>query len=550
MLKPIPIALAALVAIVAFGIGGYEPWAMFVLEVSAVVLTGWVVASVVFETTRADRERNVAIARSQRRQLFSKRPSADVEITPPGSSVGEQKRSTEPNAGGGFERFYIFGYSFRRTGVGTLALAITVWMGLSLVPLKASWLSLLSPTALSLRNEIETLVTGEAITSAPLSVTPFLSYQDVLLWLAYLMVFWVTYHLAASSPAVRRLTVAILLVGIASGAYGLIQWLSNVGSALSDGAAPAGFMATGSFGNRNHYAFFQEMALLIGLGWLLLHWSEADRHTRDRVSRQEAKARTGLFAVGVACIALSLLFSLSRSGITFAMAGVAALFFLSRKRQRVSGRSGPILAGLFLCLAVAALWIGIDPVVSRFELVPQELRMDATGRATVWRDSLGAVEDFWLTGSGLSSFQYVYPMYRSFGGRRFYSWAHNDYLQIAVELGLTGLILTGFIIAWIVRRAYRVRIRLSDQPGWGRLHAGYCTGAIAVGLHSFTDFGLHLPANALLFAIIIGVVTGLSPDRTSRSRKKTREKKLRRSPPARSSSIAQVTEDGIGRGGS
>jgi hypothetical protein len=66
----------------------------------------------------------------------------------------------------------------------------------------------------------------------------------------------------------------------------------------------------------------------------------------------------------------------------------------------------------------------------------------------------------------------------------------------------------------------------------GRLHAGYCTGAIAVGLHSFTDFGLHLPANALLFAIIIGVVTGLSPDSTSRRRKKkTRKKKLRRFPP-------------------
>ena len=538
MLKLMPFALAGLVGIVVFGVGGYEPWATFVLEVSAVVLTGWVVASVAFETTPGERERNVTISRSQRGQLFGKRPSADVEITPPAGTLGEREHSAKPSAGSGFERFYIFGYPFRRTGVGLLALAITLWMGLSLVPLRASWLSLLSPRALSLRNEIEMLVTGDAITLAPLSVTPFLSYQDVLLWLAYLMVFWVTYHVAASSRAVRRLTVAILLVGMASGVYGLVQWLSIVGASLSDGAPPAGFMATGSFGNRNHYAFFQEMALLIGLGWLLLHWSEADRHARDRVSQQEAKARTGLFAIGVACIALSLVFSLSRSGITFAMAAVAALFFLSKKQQRDSGKPAenarPVLAGLALCLVTVTLWIGVDPVVSRFELVPQELRMDATGRTTVWRDSLGAVEDFWLTGSGLSSFQYVYPIYRSFGGRRFYSWAHNDYLQIAIELGLTGLILTGFIVARIVRRAYHVRIRLSAQPGWARLHAGYCTGAIAVGLHSFTDFGLHLPANALLFSIIIGVVTGLSPDRTSRrGKKKTRKKKLRRSPPAR-----------------
>ena len=529
-----PIALTALVGIVALGVGGYEPWAMFALEVSAVLLTGALVASVVFETAPGEREGNVAIARSQRRQLFGKHPSADVEITPPESPGGEHENTPAPSVGGGFERFYIVGYPFRRTGVGALALALTAWMMLSLVPLPASWLSLLSPTAFSLRNDIATLASGEAITSAPWSVAPFLSYQDLLLWLAYMMVFWVTYHVAASPRAVRRLTVAIVLVGIASGVYGLVQWLAIVGSSLSNGAPSTGFMATGSFGNRNHYAFFQEMALLVALGWLLLHWSEADRHARDRVSRQEAKARTGLFAIGVACIALSLVFSLSRSGITVATASVAALFFLSKNQQRDSGKrpddARPVLAAILLCLVAAALWIGIDPVVSRFELVPQELILDETGRAAVWSDSLGAVKDFWLTGSGLSSFQYVYPIYRSFGGLRFYSWAHNDYLQIAIELGLPGLLLTALIIAWIIRRAYHLRIRLSDHPGWSRLHAGYCTAALAVALHSFTDFGLHLPANALLFSIIVGVTTGLSPTPPSRPRKKkTQKKKLRRS---------------------
>ena len=215
MLKLMPIALSALVGIVALGVGGYEPWAMFALEVSAVLLSGSLVASVVFETSPGARERNVAIARSQRRQLFGKHPSADVEITPPESSGGEHEHTTKPNTGSGFERFYVFGFPFRRTGVGALALALTTWMVLSLIPLSASWLSLLSPTALSHRNEIATLVSGETITSAPWSVAPFLSHQDVLLWLAYLMVFWVTYHVAASPRAARRLTVAIVLVGIA-----------------------------------------------------------------------------------------------------------------------------------------------------------------------------------------------------------------------------------------------------------------------------------------------------------------------------------------------
>jgi O-antigen ligase len=191
-----------------------------------------------------------------------------------------------------------------------------------------------------------------------------------------------------------------------------------------------------------------------------------------------------------------------------------------------------VLASLALCLVAALLWIGVDPVISRFELVPDELRLDDDGRAAVWRDSLGAVRDFWLTGSGLSSFQYVFPIYRSFGGRRFYSWAHNDYLQVSIELGVPGLLMMALIIMWIVRRAWVVRRRLSPGTGWVHLHAGYCAGALAVGLHSFTDFGLRLPANALLLSIILGVITGMTPERRRRSGgdKTARKKKLRRSP--------------------
>lgn len=498
-----PFALAGLVAVTAWGVGGYEPWASFFLELAALFLAGSVFSSVVFRTSREDRERFLAIRRSQ------KKGSADVEILEP-------SRSRVPFR----DAYYWLGYPFRRNGLGFLLVLATLWVAASLVPLPPAVLAFLSPKAFAVRTETEALL-GRDVGFAPSSLTPYLTFQDLLLWIAFVLLFLVTHHTVVSRRGVRRLSVCLLLIGVASGAYGLVQWLT----ALGGNEASEAFQASGSFGNRNHYALFQEMLLLVGLGWLQMRWHEGPRKALDRVEAQEAKARASMVGLGVALIGLSLVFSLSRSGIAFAATGGAFFLYLTRRAR-----------GTFLALAGAllaiALWIGIGPVVSRFELIPDELSGE-TGRTTVWRDSLGAIGDFWVTGSGSSSFQYVYPMYRSFGGRRFYSWAHNDYLQIGVELGLPGLALAAALVFAVARRARRVRRELIDGgSSLAQLHAGYCASALAAALHSFTDFGLHLPANAALFAVVLAAVIGMTPSASQKRQPQDDGVKLRRAPPA------------------
>jgi O-antigen ligase len=167
---------------------------------------------------------------------------------------------------------------------------------------------------------------------------------------------------------------------------------------------------------------------------------------------------------------------------------------------------------LALAVLAVAIWIGIDPVVARFELLPDEWEAES-GRYRVWTDSLGAVGDFWLTGSGLSSFRYVYPIYRSFGGQIFYSWAHNDYLQALIELGVPGFACIVWMIVGVFLAASEVRKNLDGDPSSFYLHAGFCAAAIAIGLHSFTDFSLHLAADAALLSVVLGVVVGFGKSR-------------------------------------
>jgi O-antigen ligase len=243
---------------------------------------------------------------------------------------------------------------------------------------------------------------------------------------------------------------------------------------------------------------------------------------------QEAGAKLFLAGLGFVVLALGLIFSLSRSGISFALAGCAAFVLLApsnyaertasvdigeqraRRGSRRKSFTRPthwVLALVLVTVGVAA-WIGLDPVVHRFELLPEEWEAEQS-RWQVWNDSLGAIKDYPLTGSGVSSFRYVFPMYRSFGGTLFYSWAHNDYLQALIELGVPGFVLIVIIMGLVGRAARRIRRKLAHDPCLVFLHTGYTAALVAVALHSFTDFGLHMPANGALLSVVIGVVVGL-----------------------------------------
>ena len=552
MLRYLPYPIVGLLVVTSLGWGGHSPWAMLVLELGAFALLLSALFEVLWGTSREvraeERERRrtwrrlplavryPGLASCARRMSLGRWPgrrsTAEVEILLPGQRDSRSERA---------DSYSLFGYRFRRARLAVPLLLITSWTVLSLLPWKVDWLERWSPQAFSIRSAAESLIALGATTAVwPSSLSPFLTERALCLWFAYLALFYVVVCVAADPGRVERLTRLLFVVAIAAGLYGSWQWFSGLRELLGAEPSLAGIRASGPFGNPNHYAASMEMLLLCSAGWVGAQWVRLTRESgasprgflrRARAMRQESAAKTVVVALGMMVTGLGLIFSLSRSGITAVLVGLAVFAFLARSRsdgsrtdvielRRDGGPSATRLPrearhgvwALSLILAAMTLWVGMNPVLQRFEGLTDGSWAES-GRQQVWLDSLGAVSDFWATGSGLSTFQHVFPIYRSFGGVHAYAYAHNDYLQILIELGLPGFLLVIWLMVAVWVHARRVRKTLQDDGPSLQLHAGYCAAVVALALHSLTDFSLHLPANAALLSLVLGVGVGLDRKR-------------------------------------
>jgi O-antigen ligase len=151
-----------------------------------------------------------------------------------------------------------------------------------------------------------------------------------------------------------------------------------------------------------------------------------------------------------------------------------------------------------------AIWIGLDPVIGRFEaLMPSGLE-SPYARTAIWKQASGIVRDYPAVGTGLGTFVVAFRRYQTSSLDVVIDHAHNDYLEVATDTGILGagllfIPIMGLLIKMILayagaRSAYRRSVLLA------------CIGSTAALLiHTTMDFNLQIPANALLFAVVLGI---------------------------------------------
>jgi O-antigen ligase len=161
-------------------------------------------------------------------------------------------------------------------------------------------------------------------------------------------------------------------------------------------------------------------------------------------------------------------------------------------------------ACLVIVTGVLLGWLGINSTLQRFE---QLFGSDGppNGRLSMSRDAWQIFVHHPWAGTGLGTFETAYPRYASFYDGLRLDHAHNDYFELLANTGLIGGVFGLAFVAFLLWFGY---INLRSQNPGGRAFYGSALAACAgILLHSFVDFNLHLPSNALLFLIYAGLAT-------------------------------------------
>jgi O-antigen ligase len=256
-------------------------------------------------------------------------------------------------------------------------------------------------------------------------------------------------------------------------------------------AVPSG-TPFGPFVNHNHFAGYAEAAALVALG------------TAIGLSRR-ASATALLLGGCAVLIGIGHLLSHSRGGLLAFGAGLAALAWLSRGREGAPGRRLLLAGGGLAVIAFLVLFAPTSLSERLASFGNPEGDDSMQFRFRLWSDSLGLWASSPVVGTGLGTFSAAIPPYRTGPDETRAEYAESDWLQLLCEAGLIGLATAAVLILSSMRAGLREARGDPSERNRGVLH-GAAAAAVALAVHGFVDFNFRIPSNALLFAVLLGVV--------------------------------------------
>jgi len=353
------------------------------------------------------------------------------------------------------------------------------------------------------------------------TVAPAHTARSLLVLLTYASAYLLVVNVIRTREQLDRLVGTLVSFGGLLAFLGVLDYLTGHAWLLSWRDRPLGGRLAGTFPNPDHFAAWLAMVICLGLGWLIARRPSGEGRLgprlRSREEREEA-VRQYLPFIALVVMALALIFTLSRGGVLSLLLTFVVLLVLLGRLRRI--RWSLAIIGTLVVVALGyAVWIGLEPFLARVR------HTDYASRWVLALTTFPMLRSFPLLGVGLGAYGDIYGHYQPAElqpGKLDVRMAHNDLLQLLVELGIVGAVPV-FLMVWRVSRdllGAHLLGQASCPVGGGEMEGarrhdpfsvGIAVGAVgavlALLVHSAFDFAAHIPANGVLAAACLGIAT-------------------------------------------
>ncbi|HPO44264.1 MAG TPA: O-antigen ligase family protein [Spirochaetota bacterium] len=326
----------------------------------------------------------------------------------------------------------------------------------------------------------------------------------VQLWLFYAAVLFAVPQLIDTPGRFRRLMWTIFITGTALAIIGMIQKSGD--TTLIYGLRRVPNDAFGPYVNRDHAAHFLAVSAMCGLG-LFFSGLKPLLVQQSRTRQFDLLSIQFIELVMLVAIVYGIVRTGSRGGLhSFAIAAavtgfIAAGFVRSRRGKYLA------LAGMLLALSGYALLLSSNEKLRGLKDGDWDLSIKA--RFSMYESSRRMLADFPAFGVGLKAVQYAFPHYKKPPLKEISRvlHVHSDWLELFLQAGLAGglIYLAGLVAA--LARSFR-NWRDNSSFTLKCMQGGAIGAVLAACVHNFAEFASQMPANALLFYVLVGALAG------------------------------------------
>lgn len=287
-----------------------------------------------------------------------------------------------------------------------------------------------------------------------------------------------------------RLLLLIVAAALISALLVMIQAQGAMDLTLYD--APHATKGKGIFANKNHNAAF--LVMTIPLVAML---------SRSLILFRQRDMQSIVAGIVIAFLAIAVLGCLSRAGIALLPIALLACIPLVGRWSLVT-RHWKIIAGAVALVIVATLFIAQSSIVQE---TLDRFGASQEGRYVFWPDVIAAIRQFMPWGSGLGTFVPIFRINESLQAvhQTYTNHAHSDFMEIALEAGIPGLLLVLAFFVWLGGTGWhRLRGRF-QTPDFAPMLASIA-GMLLILAASIVDYPLRTLLLSCVFALLAAII--------------------------------------------